>query len=159
MEELKNDAQVPFRRIALKLGISPETVKKRHERMKKSGRIVQSCASVDFSKIGYEGIVFLMIASRERSEVSARLKEMRNVISVNRTIGDSDVLAIAVIQGITDLLNLVNEVEQLPDVRHVEIFLSTLSSPFPAGFVVQGLEYLFKVEKESNDPSTEPDVA
>lgn len=155
-EELMIDAQIPFRRIALKLGISPETVRKRYERMKRDGQILLCSVSIDFSKIGYEGIVFLMIGSMERSETSASLKEMRNVISVNRTIGDFDILVIAVIQGIADLLKLVNEVMQLPKVNRVELFLGTLDVPFPGGFVVQGMKHI--ISKEQRRHATQEDV-
>lgn len=157
IEALQSDAQTPFRRIALKLGISPETVKKRYERMKRKGQIVQCSASIDFSKIGYEGIVFLMIASKERSGTADCLRKMKNVISVNRTIGDFDVLAIAVIRGITGLLNLVNGIKQLPNVRHVEIFLGSLNAPFPGSIIVQRLGPLFEDKTIHNNPPTELD--
>lgn len=155
-EELMIDAQIPFRRIALKLGISPETVRKRYERMKKEGQILLCSVSIDFSKIGYEGIVFLMIESMERSETSASLKEMRNVISVNRTIGDFDILVVAVVQDIADLLKLVNEVRQLPKVNRVELFLGTLNVPFPGGFVVQGMKHI--ISKEQRRRATQEDI-
>jgi len=155
-EELMIDAQIPFRRIALKLGISPETVRKRYERMKREGQILLCSVSIDFSKIGYEGIVFLMIESMERSETSASLKEMRNVISVNRTIGDFDILVVAVVQDIADLLKLVNEVKQLPKVNRVELFLGTLNAPFPGGFVIQGMKHI--ISKEQHRRATQEDI-
>jgi Lrp/AsnC family transcriptional regulator for asnA, asnC and gidA len=154
-EELMIDAQIPFRRIALKLGISPETVRKRYERMKRDGQILLCSVSIDFSKIGYEGIVFLMIESMERSETSASLKEMRNVISVNRTIGDFDILVVAMVQDIADLLKLVNEVRQLPKVNRVELFLGTLNVPFPGGVVVQGMKHIISKEQRSRRATQE----
>ena len=155
-EELMIDAQIPFRRIALKLGISPETVRKRYERMKRDDQILLCSVSIDFSKIGYEGIVFLMIESMERLETSASLKEMRNVISVNRAIGDFDILVVAVVQDIADLLKLVNEVRQLPKVNRVELFLGTLNVPFPGGFVVQGMKHI--ISKEQRRRATQEDI-
>jgi len=131
MDELKKDAQIPFRRIALKLGISPETVRKRYEKMKRKGEILQCSISIDFTKIGYEGLIILMIESIVRSETAASLQEMTNVISVNKTIGDFDILAVAVVRGIPDLLKLVNDVKELPTVNRVEMFLGALDAPFP----------------------------
>jgi len=131
MDELKKDAQIPFRRIALKLGISPETVRKRYEKMKRKGEILQCSISIDFTKIGYEGLIILMIDSIVRSETAASLQEMTNVISVNKTIGDFDILAVAVVRGIPDLLKLVNDVKELPTVNRVEMFLGALDAPFP----------------------------
>jgi len=147
VEELMIDAQIPFRRIALKLGISPETVRKRYERMKREGQILLCSVSIDFSKIGYDGLIILMIESIERSETLSSLKKMRNVISVNRTIGDFDIMAVAMVQGIADLSKLVNEVRQLPKVNRVELFIGTLNVPFPGGFKVQGMKHITSKEQ------------
>lgn len=155
-EELMIDAQIPFRRIAFKLGISPETVRKRYDRMKREGQILLCSVSIDFSKIGYEGIVFLMIESIERSETSSSLKEMRNVISVNRTIGDFDIMVVAVVKGIADLLMLVNEVRQLPKVKRVDLFLGALNVPLPGGVVVQGMKHI--ASKEQHLRATQVDI-
>jgi len=144
MDELINDAQIPFRRIALKLGISPETARKRYEKMKKEGTINQCMISVNFEKIGYNGLTLLMIASKNIAETIAHLKKMRNIICVVKTTGDSDILVIAVSRDIADLLMLVEGVKMLPNVDRVEIFLRTLDAPFPASMITPGMASLLK---------------
>ncbi|MCK9442380.1 MAG: AsnC family transcriptional regulator [Methanothrix sp.] len=144
MHELINDAQIPFRRIALKLGISPETVRKRYEKMKTEGIINQSMISVNLEKIGYRGLTFLMIASKDIAETIIYLKKMRNVICVAKTTGDSDILVIAVSRDIAGLLSLVEGAKMLPNVDRVEIFLSTLDAPFPASIITPGMAFLLR---------------
>jgi DNA-binding Lrp family transcriptional regulator len=144
MHELINDAQIPFRRIALKLGISPETVRKRYEKMRKEGTINQCMISVNFEKIGYKGFILLMITSKEIAETMSRLKKMQNIICVIKTTGDSDILVMAVSKDIADLLRLVERVKMLPNVERVEIFLRTFDAPFPASMITPGMASLLR---------------
>ncbi len=144
MHELINDAQIPFRRIALKIGISPETVRKRYEKMKTEGMINQSMISVNLEKIGYSGLTFLMIASKDIAGTIAHLKKMRNIICVAKTTGDSDILVMAASKDIADLLSLVERVKMLPNVDRVEIFLRTLDAPFPASMITPGMAFLLR---------------
>ncbi len=144
MHELIDDAQIPFRRIALKLGISPETVRKRYEKMKTEGIINQSMISVNLEKVGYSGLTFLMIASKDIAGTIINLKKMSNVICVAKTTGDSDILVIAVSRDIAGLLRLVDGAKMLPNVDRVEIFLSTLDAPFPASIITPGMAFLLR---------------
>ena len=64
MKQLLKDAQTPFLRIAKKLGVSPETVRTRYGKMKEDGTIKRSSISIDLSKIGYQGKVFLQRDNR-----------------------------------------------------------------------------------------------
>ena len=144
MHELINDAQIPFRRIALKLGISPETVRKRYEKMKTEGIINQSMISVNLEKIGYSGLTFLMIASKDIAGTIAQLKKMKNIICVAKTTGDSDILVMAASRDIADLLSLVEGVKMLPNVETVEIFLRSLDAPFPASMITPGMAFLLR---------------
>jgi DNA-binding Lrp family transcriptional regulator len=144
MHELINDAQIPFRRIALKLGISPETVRKRYEKMRTEGIINQPMISVNLEKVGYSGLTFLMIASKDIAGTIIHLKRMINVICVAKTTGDSDILVIAVSRDIASLLNLVEGAKMLPNVDRVEIFLSTLDAPFPASIITPGMAFLLR---------------
>ncbi|MDD5735229.1 MAG: Lrp/AsnC family transcriptional regulator [Methanothrix soehngenii] len=146
MNELINDAQIPFRRIALKLGVSPETVRKRYEKMKTEGRINQCMISVNLEKIGYNGLTFLMIACKDIAGTIEHLKKMRNIICVAKTTGDSDILAMAISKDISDLLSLVEGAKMLPNVERVDIFLRTLDAPFPSSMITPGMAFLLRKE-------------
>jgi len=150
MYELINDAQIPFRRIALKLGISPETVRKRYEKMRKEGIINQCMISVNFEKIGYRGLILLMIISKEIAETVAHLNKMKNIICIIKTTGDSDILVMAVSKDIADLLRLVEGVKMLPNVERVEIFLRTFDAPFPANMTTPGMASLLRKNDVNN---------
>lgn len=126
LRELMKDAQTSFLRIAKKLDVSPETVRKRYQKMKIEGIIKQCSVSIDLSKIGYQGKVFLMITSapnHDKSKTIAVLKKMRNVFVVTEIIGDFGILGIAPVKDLESLNILVNKIKEELSVKRVEIAL------------------------------------
>jgi Lrp/AsnC family transcriptional regulator for asnA, asnC and gidA len=126
LKELMKDAQTPFLRIAKKLGVSPETVRKKYRKMKEEGIIKHCSISIDLSKIGYEGKVFLMITSapnHDQSKTISALKKIQNVFLASEIMGDFDVIGIAPIKDLNSLKILVNKIKKEPSVKQVEIAL------------------------------------
>jgi Lrp/AsnC family transcriptional regulator for asnA, asnC and gidA len=126
LRELMKNAQTPFSRIAKKLGISSSTVKKRYEKMKNEGTIMQSSITIDLSKLGYQGKVFLMITNAPKQDKSTTinaLKRIPNVFVITEIIGDCDVLAIAPVIDLKSVKALVDEIKKVPSVDRVEVSL------------------------------------
>ena len=124
ISELCKDAQLSFVTIAKKFGVTPYTVRKRYERMKKEGIILKSIVSIDLSKLGYQGKAFLMItvsAERDKSLTISSLKKISNVMLVIEIIGAFDILAIAPVIDLNSIRTLVNEIKKVPNVQQVEI--------------------------------------
>lgn len=124
LSELCKDAQLSFVIIAKKFGVTPYTVRKRYEKMKKEGIIFKSVVSIDLSKLGYQGKAFLMItvsAERDKSVTISGLKKISNVILVTEIIGTFDILAIAPVIDLNSIRTIVNEIKKLPNVQKVEI--------------------------------------
>lgn len=124
LSELCKDAQLSFVTIAKKFGVTPYTVRKRYERMKKEGIILKSIVSIDLSKLGYQGKAFLMItvsAERDKSLTISSLKKISNVMLVVEIIGAFDILAIAPVIDLNSIRTVVNEIKKVPNVQKVEI--------------------------------------
>ena len=124
LSELVKDSQMPFAKIAEKLGTSPYTVRRRYERMKKEGIIRRCLVSIDLSKLGYQGKAFLLITispNGDRTDTISALKKIRNVIVVTEIIGPFHLLAIAPITDVVSIRTLVNEAKRAPNVQRVEI--------------------------------------
>jgi Lrp/AsnC family transcriptional regulator for asnA, asnC and gidA len=148
LKELTNDAQLPFSRIAKRIGVATKTVQSRYEKMKKEGVILRSSIVIDLSKLGFQGRAFLMITNtpgQTRKETTNALKRLENVFLITEVIGDYDVLAIAAAKDFKSVVNLVNEIRTLPGVEQVEFTLSD-DVPFP---IERGFEQLFQA-KEPN---------
>jgi Lrp/AsnC family transcriptional regulator for asnA, asnC and gidA len=131
--ELLKDAQLSFVTIAKKLGTSPYTVRERYKRMKKEGIINQCTITIDLSKFGYQGKVFLMIAispQGEKTKTIDALKKIRNIFIITEIIGSFDILAVAPIVDLNSIVEIVNEIKKAPDVQKVEI-TSVTNTIFP----------------------------
>lgn len=150
LKELTRNFQMSFSRAAKKIGISPKTLQRRYEKMKKEGMILRSSITMDLSKIGYQGKAYLMITNapnQDKTMTIDALSQMQNVFLFTETIGDIDVLAIAAVNDFKSIINLVNAIRKLPSVDKVEVDFST-DTAFP---VDKEFNELFQIEKEETD--------
>lgn len=126
LQELTKDAQTPFFRLAEKIGVSPRTAQKRYERMKEEGIILRSTIEVDLSKIGYHGKAYLMITNapnQDKAITINALDKMKNMFLLAEIVGDFDLIAIAMIKSIRDVISLVVAIRKLKSVSRVEVAL------------------------------------
>ena len=120
------DSTTPFSRIAKKMGVSPETVRKKYRKMKKEGTIILNSIAIDLSKLGYESQAFLMIKNRsnqKRSNTIIRLKKMKNIFLIGNVTGNFDLFAVVAIKNLKSFGELLAEVKNLPTVERVETSL------------------------------------
>ncbi len=133
LSELLKNAQISLLKIAIKLDISPLTVRKRYEKMINEGVIRKSVITIDLSKLGYEGKVFLLITNTpnvNKATTIEALKKIQNVMIVSEIVGPIDILAIAPVIDLNSIKTLVSEVKKIPSVQRVEI-ACTNNTVFP----------------------------
>ncbi len=126
LRELVKDGQTPLLRIAKRLEVSPETVRTRYGKMKEDGTITHCSVSIDLSKLGYQGKVFLLITNgpnHDKSKTIDALRKIRNIFIISEIIGDFEIIAIAPVKDFNSLKALVNKVKELPSVSRVEFTL------------------------------------
>ena len=118
---------MPFLQIAKKLGISPITVQKRFEDMRKEGIFFRSTLILDLSKIGFNGKAFLSIKLSkdcDLKKVVEALQLMKNLFLVVEVVGTYDLFAMVVFRDITEIMKIVNDIKTSPCVEKVEISLT-----------------------------------
>jgi DNA-binding Lrp family transcriptional regulator len=133
LSELLKNAQTSLLKIAIKLDISPLTVRKRYEKMINEGVIRKSVITIDLSKLGYEGKIFLLITNTpnvNKATTIEALKKIQNIMIVSEIIGPVDILAIAPVIDLNSIKTLVSEVKMIPSVQRVEI-ACTNNTVFP----------------------------
>ena len=126
IRELVKDGQTPLLSIAKKLGISPETVRTRYRKLKKERTITHGSVTIDLSKLGYQGKVFLMITNAPNHDKSKTIEAMKKIITIfiiAEVIGDFEIIAIAPVKDMLNLKELVNKIKKIPGVNQVEITL------------------------------------
>ena len=128
LAELMTDAQTPFSKVAKRIGVSHETVRKRYEKMKKEGKIKQCTILVDGHKLGDEGTVFLMLScAREvkKEDAMESLKQIPDLYMIIELIGDYDFFAWARLKNLHKLAQLVGDIRNLGKVDRIETLLLT----------------------------------
>jgi DNA-binding Lrp family transcriptional regulator len=123
MHELIMNPQIPFSRIAKKLNISQNTIKKKYEKMVKDKIILRSTITIDLLKIGYQGKARFTIRTEQKEATIEALKKIPNIILVAETVGDYDVIAIAAVKDYKSMINMSNEVKKIPTVSQADVAL------------------------------------
>lgn len=149
IEELKKDARTSFRKIARKLGLSPDTVINRYEFLRKKGVIRGSTVVIDPKKIGYEAMAAFMIDTSpthifgtesihaDSTSILKSLIKMRSVILATKTVGDRDLLAIAVVKNFKHLIDLSANISEIPGVKDFQVSFWTLEKELsPEYFII-----------------------
>ena len=138
IQEMTKNSETSFRRLAMKLGLSPKTVQNRYEKMLRQGVIFRSTVELDLSRIGYEGKAYFFIRNSSKYEISATvnaISKLENIFIVTEIVGDFDVIAIAMIRDLKDAMNIKNKIRKLPSVNQVEIaFTPDTSFPLTENF-------------------------
>ena len=92
--------------------------------MKQKGIIRKSIVSIDLSKLGYQGKVFILITikSGDNKIITIHaLEKMRNIISISEMVGTFDIIAIAPITDFDSIKEIVLQIRELPSVQRVEV--------------------------------------
>lgn len=119
ISELMDDARIPFKKIAEKLGVSTPTISKRYSELKKQG-IIKSCSiKLDLSKLGYKGTAHLLFSSvstnkcQEGFDLIQQLNKTSDIIIASSAIGDYEAYAVLAFKSIEDLYNKLLEIKSL----------------------------------------------
>ncbi len=131
---LTKDARTSFRKIARELGVSPDTVICRYKALQDQGVIRGSTVVLDPKKIGYKGMAAFMIdtsptnviatessASEDSSYILETLIKMPDIILATKTVGDHDMLAIAVIKDVEHLIETGANIAKISGVKDLQV--------------------------------------
>lgn len=149
INKLTIDARMSFRKIAEELNLSPDTIINRYTALQESGVIRGSTIVLNPKKIGYPAMAVFMIdispiqssASNtvpiDSSLILDTLIKMRNIIVATKTVGDHDLLAIAVIIDFNHLIDVRNEIAKIPGVKDMDVsFWTEKTELSPKYFVI-----------------------
>jgi len=149
IERMTEDARVSFRKIAKELGVSPDTVIGRYRTLQKKGVIRGSTVVLDPKKIGYKGMAAFMIDTSptqiiateptppKTSSILEKLIKMPNIILATKTVGDHDLLAIAVIKDVEHLILTGSDIAKIPGVKDLRLsFWVEKAELYPKYFII-----------------------
>ncbi len=122
IEFLTENARLSFRKIANKTEKSTDTIINHYNRMIEEGSIRGSTIVVDTVKINYEGIAAFELDTTSSGEVDSTsilktLIEMPNIIVATKTVGEHDLLALAVIHDLRHYQRVSMEIAEIKGVK------------------------------------------
>ena len=149
IKRMTEDARVSFRKIAKELGVSPDTVISRYRILQEKGVIRGSTVVLDPKKIGYKGMAAFMIdtsltpiiateATPTRSQsILEKVIKMPDIILATKTVGDHDLLAIAVIKDVEHLISTGNDIAKIHGVKDLRVsFWVEKAELYPKYFII-----------------------
>jgi len=121
---LTEDARMSFRKIAKITDKSTDTIINHYNSLMESGDIRGSTVVVDIEEIGYQGIAAFEIDVTSSEEITSdqimeNLIEMPNVIVSTKTVGDHDILALAVIHDLEHYQQISVEIAQIRGIKNL----------------------------------------
>ena len=124
VDYLTEDARMSFRKIAKKTDKSTDTIINHYNRLKETGDIRGSTVVVDIEKIGYQGIAAFEIDVTSSTDITSNkimetLIVMPNVIVATKTVGEHDILALAVIHDLKHYQQISVEISQIQGVKNL----------------------------------------
>jgi Lrp/AsnC family transcriptional regulator for asnA, asnC and gidA len=122
IEYLTENARLSFRRIANNTERSTDTIINHFNKMKEDGHIRGSTVVVDIDKINYQGIAAFEIDTTSDGEVDSSsilqtLIEMPNIIVATKTVGEHDLLSLAVIHNLRHYQEISKEIAEIKGIK------------------------------------------
>ena len=119
---LTEDARMSFRKIANSTDKSTDTIINHYNSLIESGDIRGSTVVVDIKKIGYQGMAAFEIDITSSDDITSdkvmeTLIEMPNVIVATKTVGEHDILALAVIHNLEHYQQISEEIGHIPGIK------------------------------------------
>jgi Lrp/AsnC family transcriptional regulator for asnA, asnC and gidA len=134
---LSADARTSFNYIAKKLNVSTSTVLNRYQKMKKENVFLRSTICIDLGKLGYKSRVMIHFNIKPRvdaSKLQKSLLSIPNLIVLNKTLGETDMLAILPIATIEDFFKTKAIFHSINAIKIVHINLNPILHQWPYNF-------------------------
>jgi len=113
---LKENARVPFTKIAEEVGLSEAAVRKRVERLQKDGIIKRFTVEVDTGEKVRAAILVSVQPTHPNPIVAQTIKKIQGIDQVFEVAGDVDIIAIASGGSIQEINKYINEVRRIDGV-------------------------------------------
>ncbi len=125
LRSLREDARIPYLKLASSLGVSDVTVHSRVRKMVEDGTITGFTTAIDYGKLGYTITAFLEINVKPGTadEVIDRLTKIEGVVEAHEIHGHCDILLKVKVRSLEELRDkIVNEIRKTKDLVRSEAY-------------------------------------
>lgn len=116
---LLGDGRASLRNLAEQLGVSVTTVSNHLSELEEAGTIEGYTPVVDYATLGYDvtAIIQLNVEGKALVEVTERLADQPQMISVYEVTGDHDIVAIGKFEDTDDMNATIKELLTTPEIK------------------------------------------
>lgn len=121
---LKQDARMPFTKIAKKIGMGTDSIIRRYKKLLRTGIIGKPTIVLNSKICGFEGCADFFIKlklGKEVNEILPQLNSIRNLVMITRMLGDADIFCTVFFTDYTNLAELTKNVKSLEPVHSVDV--------------------------------------
>lgn len=139
MTIVSKNADMPFRKIAKKVGISTQTVIRKYKQMRKTV-LPYSSITIDLRKLGYTGNAVFNIKTSHQHSISTVFNEILrvpNVIAACKCLGTIDIFVAAPFSNFEQLYKVKQGISKTPGVKQMEVFFDKPFSSWPLSPLTQ----------------------
>jgi len=141
LKTLLNDPRTSFAEIAKDCGMSTNTIRVRHKRLKETGVITGATMQINPKSLGYNCIALLSIqtAANEEKRVHEFVKNIPNIIDIFQPIGNYNIHGLAALKSIDELAHTVDCIKSNPHVIDVKeyIWVDAMRMDHPNNLVIE----------------------
>ena len=133
VDALSADGLASFSKIAEKIGVSCISVKKRYEKLTKSG-MIKVTIQINPSKIGYNALAVFFVTFTHQidsSSIVEKISQIPDVISIMKTSGDYDLQVYVMIRDINQLLKVQDEFAEIQGIAKTEMDIGGVLEKWP----------------------------
>ncbi len=127
-DKLAENGRISMDVLAKEIGVSPDSVKRRYEKLKKKG-VLKVTIQINLSRIGYQAMcIFSAITSNENPNlIVEKVSRIPNIISIMKTSGDCDLQIYAMVQDIGQLLYIQEQIGKISGIIKIEQEISRIN--------------------------------
>jgi DNA-binding Lrp family transcriptional regulator len=116
---LLGDGRASLRSLAEELGVSVTTVSNHLKDLEAEGAITGYSPKVDYDTLGYDvtAVIRLNVEGSALADITERLREQKQMISVYEVTGDHDIVAIGKFTDTDDMNDGIKELLSDPDIK------------------------------------------
>jgi Lrp/AsnC family transcriptional regulator of lysine biosynthesis len=122
LEFLRGNSRTPFLGIAKRLHISESTVRKRVDKLRKTG-VIRAFTLVLDSKFSFESIIGVKCKPKSTPSVVEKVREMNSLMPVFEVTGRFDIFCAIDAPSARELNRLIDKIRSLNGVLETESFL------------------------------------
>jgi Lrp/AsnC family transcriptional regulator for asnA, asnC and gidA len=132
IDYLRENARIPFTRIAADLGVSEATIRKHIRSLEENGVILKYTVQIDPTKIGFKSVAQIGIDTLPERylDVVKELTNMEEVRSVLTTSGDHMIMIEFWAKDSNDLMDFSKKIEEMEGITRIcpAIIMETMKS-------------------------------